>query len=174
MEPASAGAGESYPHPFGVRVEAAGVATVGSPGRGPTMTGMGNPLVETSEKFREFWTERRVCLLATVSPDGTPHVVAVGVTVDPEAGLARVIAGRASKKIRNVLAHGDAGARASVTGHDGRRRWSTLQGLAHVRTDRESVAEAERRYAQRYRVPRENPERVVLEIAVDHLLGSVR
>lgn len=136
--------------------------------------GMGNPLDDTSDEFREFWTERRICLLATVSPDGSPHVIAVGVTVDPEAGLARVIASRTSKKIRNVLAHGEAGARAAVTGHDGARRWSTLQGLAHVRADRDAVAEAERRYAQRYRVPRENPQRVVLEIAVDHLLGSVR
>ena len=135
---------------------------------------MGNPLVETSDDFREFWTERRVCLLGTVSPDGTPHVVAVGVTVDFDSGLARVIASRTSKKIRNVLAHDEAGARASVTGHDGRRRWSTLQGLAHVRTDRESVAEAERRYALRYREPRENPQRAVLEIAIDQLLGSVR
>jgi len=135
---------------------------------------MGNPLVETSEEFHAFWTERRVCLLATVAPDGSPHVVPVGVTVDPDSGLARVIASRTSKKIRNVLAHGEAGALASVTGHDGGRRWSTLQGRAHVRTDPESVAEAVRRYAQRYRVPRENPERVALEIAIEHLMGSVR
>jgi hypothetical protein len=49
-----------------------------------------------------------------------------------------------------------------------------LQGLGIVRSDRGSVAEAERRYAQRYRTPRPHPERVVLEIAVDRILGSVR
>jgi predicted pyridoxine 5'-phosphate oxidase superfamily flavin-nucleotide-binding protein len=38
-----------------------------------------------------FWAERRFCLLGTVAADGTPHVVAVGVTVDIEAGLAQVI-----------------------------------------------------------------------------------
>jgi hypothetical protein len=95
------------------------------------------------------------------------------VTVDPDAGLARVIARRGSKKIRNVLAAGAGGARVAVTGIDG-RRWSTLQGTGSVRSDRESVADAERRYAQRYRVPQPHPERVVLEIAVDHVLGSVR
>jgi hypothetical protein len=42
-----------------------------------------------------------------------------------------------------------------------------------VRRDPESVAEAERRYAERYRNPRPNPERVVLEIAVTRLLGSL-
>jgi len=126
-----------------------------------------------SAEFERFWTERRICLLATVARDGTPHLVAVGVTVDFAGGMARVIARRGSQKIRNVLAAGPGGARVAVTGIDG-RRWSTLQGLGVVRTDRPSVAEAERRYAQRYRVPQPHPERVVLEIAVDRLLGSVR
>lgn len=123
--------------------------------------------------FETFWAERRICLLATVAGDGTPHIVAVGVTVDLAGGLARVIARRGSQKIRNVLAAGEGGARVAVTGIDG-TRWSTLQGLGIVRSDRASVAEAERRYAQRYRTPRPHPERVVLEIAVDRILGSVR
>ena len=87
--------------------------------------------------------------------------------------MARVIARRGSQKIRNVLAAGPGGVRVAVTGIDG-RHWSTLQGLGVVRTDRPSVAEAEHRYAQRYRVPQPHPERVVLEITVDRLLGSVR
>lgn len=128
------------------------------------------PLGVVSEEFLAFWTERRICLLTTITPDDTPHVVAVGVTLDVEAGLARVIARRTSKKIRNVLAGAE---RVAVTAIDG-PRWSTLQGSGVVRTDRESVAEAERRYAQRYRVPTPNPERVVLEISVDRMLGSVR
>ena len=41
-----------------------------------------------------------------------------------------------------------------------------------VRDDAASVAEAERRYAHRYRQPRENPTRVVLEISVDRVLGN--
>ena len=32
-------------------------------------------------------------------------------------------------------------------------------------------AEAERRYGLRYRVPKENPERVVIEIAVHRVMG---
>jgi hypothetical protein len=123
--------------------------------------------------FATFWTERRICLLATVAVDGAPHVVAVGVTVDIEAGLARVITRRGSQKVRNVLAHGAGGARVAVTGIEG-ARWSTLQGTGVVRTDRVSVAEAERRYAVRYRMPRPHPERVVLEIVVDRVLGTVR
>ena len=37
--------------------------------------------------------------------------------------------------------------------------------------DPERVAEAVRRYALRYRQPAENPRRVVIEIAVDRVLG---
>ena len=51
------------------------------------------------------------------------------------------------------------------------RRWSTLEGDAVVRTDPAAVADAERRYALRYRQPRPNPERVVIEIAVRRVLG---
>jgi len=51
------------------------------------------------------------------------------------------------------------------------RRWLTLEGAAVVRDDPASVADAEARYARRYRQPRENPARVVIEIAVDRVLG---
>jgi hypothetical protein len=52
------------------------------------------------------------------------------------------------------------------------RRWSTLEGRAVVRDEPEVVADAERRYAERYRTPRPNPERVVIEIEIARVLGS--
>lgn len=119
-----------------------------------------------SAGFVEFWTERRIGTLVTLRADGSPHVVPVGVTLDLEEGLARVICSRGSVKARNAARRGT----AVVSQVDG-RRWSTLEGTAVVREDRASVAEAERRYALRYRVPRENPERVVVEIAVRRVLG---
>ena len=123
-------------------------------------------LTDGSAECREFWTERHLCTLVTLRADGSPHVVPVGVTVDVEAGLARVICRGGSTKARNAAERGT----AVVSQVDG-GRWSTLEGTAVVRTDRDSVAEAERRYAQRYRVPRENPERVVIEIAVRRVMG---
>jgi len=122
-------------------------------------------------EFLRFWTERRLASLSTVRPDGTVHVVPVGVTLDAETGLARVITSAESYKARLVLAAGAAGVPAAVCQVDG-RHWSTLEGRAVVRSDAESVAEAERRYAERYRTPRPNPRRVVLEIAVSRVLGS--
>ncbi len=128
-----------------------------------------------SPDFAAFWAERRLCLLTTVRPNGTPHVVPVGAVLDLPAGLVRVITRRHSRKVANIRAGGEAGAGARVAvGQVDGGRWCTVEGIAVVREDPESVAEAERRYAERYRVPQPNPERVALEITVDRLLGSVR
>jgi hypothetical protein len=62
--------------------------------------------------------------------------------------------------------------RAVVSQVDG-ARWSTLEGAAQVLDDPDSVRDAEQRYAARFRVPRENPERVVIVITVDRVLGMV-
>ncbi|MET7848059.1 TIGR03618 family F420-dependent PPOX class oxidoreductase [Streptomyces avermitilis] len=122
--------------------------------------------------YLDFWRERHLCTLTTLRPDGTPHVVPVGVTYDPEAGLARVITNKASTKVANVLAAaGPEGARAAVCQVDG-RRWATLEGRAWVRTEPARIAEAERRYAERYtRVPSPSPSRVVIEIELTSAMG---
>jgi F420H(2)-dependent biliverdin reductase len=120
--------------------------------------------------FRAFWAERHLTTLTTLRADGSPHVVPVGATLDAEAGLVRVTASRTSAKVRHVLAGAK---RVAICQVDG-ARWSTLEGLAVVRDDPESVAEAERRYAERYRPPRENPLRVVLEVSITRVLNSRR
>ncbi|MFF5898017.1 pyridoxamine 5'-phosphate oxidase family protein [Streptomyces argenteolus] len=123
-------------------------------------------------EYLAFWRERHVCTLTTLRPDGTPHVVPVGVTYDPETRLARVITGRNTRKVAHVLAAGPEGARVAVCQIQG-RRWATLEGRAVVRTEPGEVEDAVRRYAERYeRTPRPNPERVVIEIAVDRALGK--
>jgi PPOX class probable F420-dependent enzyme len=120
----------------------------------------------------EFWTERRLCTLTTLYADGRPHVVPVGATFDPEAGLVRIIAGQGSLKVRQVLAAGAAGAPAAVCQVEG-GKWATAEGRATVSKDPDDVAEAVRRYALRYRVPGENPERVVILIKLDRMIGNV-
>ena len=127
---------------------------------------------DLGEGFRAFWRERHLCTLTTVRADGTPHVVPVGVTLDVDSATARVITSGDSHKVRHVLAAGDEGAAVAVCQVDG-RRWSTLEGRAVIRRDPASVADAERRYAERYRQPRENPARVVIEIHITGILGNV-
>ncbi|RAO06997.1 uncharacterized protein ONO23_04820 [Micromonospora noduli] len=144
---------------------------VGSADRGRGMTG-DHRLDVHDERVVAFCAERHLATLTTVRADGTPHVVPVGVTLDPAAGLARVITSGASRKARQVAAAGAAGAAVAVCHVDG-RRWLTIEGRAVLRSDPAAVAEAERRYAERYRTPRPNPERVVIEISVTRLLGSL-
>jgi PPOX class probable F420-dependent enzyme len=115
-----------------------------------------------------FLRDRHLAALTTLRPDGTPHVVAVGFTWDDEAGLARVITNRTSTKARNVAA----GSPRAVVAHVDGPRWLSMEGVPNVSDDPDRVAEAVRRYALRYRQPRENPQRVVIEIAVDRVLGS--
>lgn len=123
--------------------------------------------VELSPAALDFLTERHLATLTTLRADGTPHVVAVGFTWDSGAGLARVITDGSSVKARNVRRSGY----AAVSQVDG-VRWLTLEGPATVLDDPDNVAEAERRYAERYRVPRENPTRVVIAIRVRRALSS--
>jgi PPOX class probable F420-dependent enzyme len=116
----------------------------------------------------EFLTERHLATLTTLRPDGSPHVVPVGVTYDAETRTARVITSGTSAKARHVRAGQPRVAVCQVEG----RRWVTLEGSAVVRDDPAAVADAVARYAERYRQPRENPARVVLEISVDRVLGN--
>ena len=120
-----------------------------------------------NENALEFVRERHLATLTSLRRDGTPHVVPVGFTWDADRRLARVITDGASMKAR-IAAGGGRVALCQVHG----RHWITLEGTSTVSRDRTRVAEAVARYAQRYRTPRENPNRVVIEIAVDRVLAS--
>lgn len=120
-----------------------------------------------NEDALEFVRARHLATLTSLRRDGTPHVVPVGFTWDHGRRLARVITGGASVKAR--IAAG--GGRVALCQVDG-RHWLTLEGTSTVSDDRTRVAEAVARYAERYRTPRENPDRVVIEIAVDRVLAS--
>src|SRR3954447_4280820 len=145
-----------------------------TPARAPGRTSVGTMKIDLDGRgadFHAFWTERHLATLTTVRPDGTPHVVAVGVTVDFDAGLARVITFGSSVKARLARAAGAEGIPVAVCQLDG-PRWSTLEGRAVLRDDPDSVRDAENRYAARYRQPKPNPEHGGLETAGTHILGN--
>ena len=119
------------------------------------------------EAVLAFLTERHLATLTNVRADGTPHVVPVGFTYEPATRLARVITSGESVKARLARRPGAVAALCQVD----RARWLTLSGPVHVERDPDVVADAERRYAERYRQPRENPLRVVLVVAVERILG---
>jgi PPOX class probable F420-dependent enzyme len=115
-----------------------------------------------------YLAERHLATLTTLRADGSPHVVPVGFTYDDATATARVITSGASAKARHLRERPGRVALCQVDG----RRWLTLEGTATVRDDAAAVADAEARYARRYRQPRQNPQRVVLEISVDRILGN--
>uniref|UniRef100_A0AAU2V6F0 Pyridoxamine 5'-phosphate oxidase family protein n=1 Tax=Streptomyces sp. NBC_00003 TaxID=2903608 RepID=A0AAU2V6F0_9ACTN len=127
------------------------------------------------DAYLSFWRERHICTLTTQRPDGSPHVVPVGATYDPEQGLARIITNKGSRKVANVLAalaSDPAGARVALCQLEG-RRWATLEGRAVVRTEPELIADAVERYAVRYqRTPAPNPDRVLIEIRLTRAMGN--
>ncbi|BCO35684.1 PPOX class F420-dependent oxidoreductase [Mycobacterium heckeshornense] len=114
-----------------------------------------------------FLTERHLAMLTTLRADGSPHVVAVGFTFDPKTHVARVITTGGSQKALNA----ERGGIAVLSQVDG-ARWLSLEGRAKVNNDIDAVRDAELRYAQRYRTPRPNPRRVVIEVQVERVLGS--
>jgi PPOX class probable F420-dependent enzyme len=114
-----------------------------------------------------FLTERHLAMLTTLRGDNSPHVVAVGFTFDPTTHIARVITTGGSQKAVNA---GERGV-AVLSQVDG-ARWLSLEGAATVSGDADDVRDAELRYAQRYRTPRENPRRVVIEVRIERVLGS--
>ena len=118
----------------------------------------------------EFWRERHLCTVTTLRGDGSPHVVPLGVVVVVDQGVAWAITSRTSQKVANLRSGTDP--RVAVCQVDG-RRWSTIEGTAEVRDDAEAVAEAVSRYAERYRQPRENPDRLALRITITSAIGNV-
>ena len=123
---------------------------------------------DLSPEALDFLAVRHLATLTTLRPDGSPHVTPVGFTWDAETSTARVITSRGSRKTRNAAAGGP----AVLCQVDG-RWWLSLEGTTQVLDDPQSVGDAERRYAARYREPRPNPERVVIAITVTRILGNL-
>ncbi len=118
-----------------------------------------------TQQALDFLAEYHLATLSTLGADGRIHSVPVGITY--RDGIVRVIGMRGSQKFVNAARAG----RASVNTVDG-MRWISFEGPARVSEDPDDIALAVELYAQRYRAPRANPDRVVLEITVERVLGS--
>jgi PPOX class probable F420-dependent enzyme len=128
---------------------------------------MANSTARLTNDALAFLTERHLAMLTTLRADNSPHVVAVGFTFDPKTHIARVITTGGSQKAVNA-ARGEVAVLSQVDG----ARWLSLEGRATVNGEVDAVRDAELRYAQRYRTPRVNPRRVVIEVQVERVLGS--
>lgn len=118
-----------------------------------------------TDAAREFLSEYHLATLSTLGRGDRIHAVPVGFTF--EDGIVRVIGSGGSQKFVNAQRHG----RATVCSVD-RARWISFEGPVVVKDDPDAVAHAVALYADRYRQPRVNPKRVVLELTVERVLGS--
>lgn len=123
---------------------------------------------DLSRDALDFVAERHLATLTTLRANGRPHVVPVGFTWDADALIARVITSASSQKALNAAR----GSRTVICQVDG-RHWLSFEGSARVLDDPAAVADAVERYAVRYRQPRVNPTRVVIEVSVDRVLGNI-
>lgn len=132
---------------------------------------------ELSDAQLAFVRERHLATLTTSRADGTPHVVPVAFTWDEARGLARVTTRAGSVKAghlrRGATPTLPTGSRVALCQVEG-QRWITLEGVGTVSDDPADVVDAVAAYAQRYRVLTHDPQRVVVHVRVDRVLGSVR
>ncbi|MFD0022393.1 pyridoxamine 5'-phosphate oxidase family protein [Streptomyces sp. NPDC058382] len=136
----------------------------------PGANGPTGPALGLGPVARSFLALPRTATFTTLRPDGTPHVAPVRFTFDASTGLARVTTRAGARKARNVSAGGPS-ARVSLCQVDG-FCWITLEGRAGVSEDSARLAEAVRRYTDRYHdAPPTPPDLVVVEIAVDRVLS---
>jgi PPOX class probable F420-dependent enzyme len=120
---------------------------------------------QLTDEGTAFVTDRHIAILSTFARDGGIHSVPVGFTL--QDGVVRIITGDGTQKVRNV----ERGGHATVSQAEG-ARWVTFVGSATVNRDPDAVAHAVALYSARYRPPRVNPQRVVIEIAVEKVMGS--
>lgn len=123
-------------------------------------------LTDLGADVLDFLRERHLASLTSPRSDGTPHVAPVCFTYDPGARLARIITFRDAVRVGLI----GTGARVALCQVDG-ARWLTLEGDGVVTDDPQRVAEAERRFTERYQAPRPRNDRVAIEITVDRMMG---
>ena len=124
---------------------------------------------DLSPEALAFLTERHLATLSLIDATGQLHVTPVGFTWDNDTQIARVITFAAAKKVRIIEASSSVVAALSQV--DG-GRWFTLHGAATVTADPAVNADAERRYAARYRPPGDRgADRRTIEVAVRRIVG---
>ncbi|WP_404432021.1 PPOX class F420-dependent oxidoreductase [Microbacterium lacus] len=130
-----------------------------------TETPQTGPTARVSSDGWRFVTEYHLATLSTIAPSGLIHAVAVGFTVS--GGIVRIITSDGSQKVRNV----ERDSRATVAQVAG-PQWLSIAGTASIERDTDAVAHAVSLYATRYRQPRVNPKRVVIQLVPERILGS--
>jgi PPOX class probable F420-dependent enzyme len=122
------------------------------------------------EDYHDLFEKPTIAHLSTLLPDGSPHSAPVWVDYDADADRVLVNTERGRRKEKNVRE--DPRVAVSMTDPEDPYRMLALRGEVDELTTegaREHIDELARRYTgDEYQIPIET-ERVVLEIAVEHV-----
>ena len=128
----------------------------------------------------DFWTERHLCTLNSVRPDGRPHAVPVGVVLDHDERCAWVITSRESRKARTIAAGPATGVPVAACQVDGQRKRLNVGSpvpLYVSRIDPEThtvtVAPKEHPALVRHEVLAEDPNFIALDLPADKRLPAM-
>jgi PPOX class probable F420-dependent enzyme len=149
------------------------VREVGSEGQfGGEVEGLDNPDVQEAEAMRERVRTARVARLATIDPDGRPHLVPIVFVLDGQSLYSAVDAKpKRSRKLRRVANARERPAVTVLVDHYeddwGRLWWVSLRGRGRVLDTGVEAERAIRLLADKYeQYRRERPGRPVLAVHI--------
>ena len=149
------------------------VREVGSEGQfGGEVEGLDNPDVQEADAMRERVRTARVARLATIDPDGRPHLVPIVFVLDGQSLYSAVDAKpKRSRKLRRVANARERSAVTVLVDHYeddwGRLWWVSLRGRGRVLDTGVEAERALRLLAEKYeQYRRERPGRPVLAVDI--------
>jgi PPOX class probable F420-dependent enzyme len=149
------------------------VREVGSEGQfGGEVEGLDNPDVQEADAMRERVRTARVARLATIDPDGRPHLVPIVFVLDGQSLYSAVDAKpKRSRKLRRVANARERSAVIVLVDHyeddRGRLWWVSLRGRGRVLDTGVEAERALRLLADKYeQYRRERPGRPVLAVDI--------
>jgi PPOX class probable F420-dependent enzyme len=149
------------------------VREVGSEGQfGGEVEGLDNPDVQEADAMRERVRTARVARLATIDPDGRPHLVPIVFVLDGQSLYSAVDAKpKCSRKLRRVANARERSAVTVLVDHYeddwGRLWWVSLRGRGRVLDTGVEAERALRLLADKYeQYRRERPGRPVLAVDI--------
>jgi PPOX class probable F420-dependent enzyme len=149
------------------------VREVGSEGQfGGEVEGLDNPDVQEADAMRERVRTARVARLATIDPDGRPHLVPIVFVLDGQSLYSAVDAKpKRSRKLRRVANARERSAVTVLVDHyeddRGRLWWVSLRGRGRVLDTGVEAERALRLLADKYeQYRRERPGRPVLAVDI--------
>jgi PPOX class probable F420-dependent enzyme len=149
------------------------VREVGSEGQfGGEVEGLDNPDVQEADAMRERVRTARVARLATIDPDGRPHLVPIVFVLDGQSLYSAVDAKpKRSRKLRRVANARERSAVTVLVDHYeddwGRLWWVSLRGRGRVLDTGVEAERALRLLADKYeQYRRERPGRPVLAVDI--------